>query len=303
MFESADVNDLGELMLSATRVVDGLYTGEHLTAAPGAGVEFQAYRPYTFGDDPGQIDWRVLARTDRFFVRQHQHHSELPAVLCLDCSASMDWPGPSKAQPRPEAHKLAHAKRLVAAMALLLDRQGDAISLAVGDGVSFDWLEAGRGVGHLRELGRRLEQAEGAHPGQREASTGLAGMLARVAKQLARRSLVVVVSDWLDEPGAVLAGAGALRAAGHEVLAFQVLSRAELTPDWLGGGSVQLIEPESGRRAWTRRGDYQERLAAHLRVLRQGLTGPGGDYALLCTDAPVAANLRQVLTQRAAMSR
>jgi uncharacterized protein (DUF58 family) len=308
MLDEAAQDRLGGLMLTAQRLVDGLYAGEHPTPRHGPGVEFHDYRPYAAGDDPAAIDWRVFGRTERYYLRRHEHHGELPTVLVLDRSASMDWPTGEHGA----SHKLTHARQLAAALALLADRQSDPVGLGVWDGAQLaEWAEPARGAQHVHHLGQLLEQAQPAagEPASAEAARRDSGpatlgeALHAVAGRLTRRSLVVVISDWLDPPAATLAAVARLAGAGHEVLALQVLSPAELAIERLGAGPTELIDPETAdrrdldpRRAAAA---YRAALDEHLATLRQGLATAHGDYALLASDTPATENLRQVLITRA----
>jgi uncharacterized protein (DUF58 family) len=360
MFDPADLKGAEGLMLAASELVAGLYAGQHPSTAHGPGVEFHDYRPYTAGDDPKTIDWRAYGRTDRFYIRRREHDSELAVMLCLDSSRSMDWPpGPSHARSAPQPtrsahsdaqpaspepaphHKLTHAGRLAAALAMLVTRQGDPVGLAAGAGELDTWLDFGAGPEHLRQLVHQLHAAsqpttgaEWARPGgsstppdptegnqpqghDRSASLSLAALLAALPPRLNRRSLVVVLSDWLDPPDHTLEAAGRLTAAGHELLAVQLLAPGELRfqpeaalperrpPKLLSrllrpAAITRLIDPETAASAAANptvsAPKYHRALQRHLQTLRQQLHRPGSRYVLLRSDDPPAANLRRLLS-------
>lgn len=330
MLDPRTLDQLEELMLTARRLVDGLFAGEHPSPRHGPGVEFHDYRPFAPGDDPAAIDWRVYGRTDRLYVRRFEHHAELPAVVLLDGSASMDWPDPSPAEARADrkrqatqragtneavVNKLAHARQLAAALALVLLRQGDPLVVAGWAGRFDHWVELPGAAGELNRLETALQNL-GVGPGESEPApeddgsesaaqdpATLAAGLHALAGRLNRRSLVIVLSDWLDPPGPLLEAVARLTGAGHEVLALQLLAPAELSLDRLAAGPVRLTDPENGAtgRADPRRDAdrYRRALDRHLTTLRQGLTSAHSDYVLLPTDQPPIANLRQVLEKRA----
>jgi len=308
------LDQLDGLMLTARRLVDGLFAGEHPSPRHGPGIEFHDYRPYAPGDDPAAIDWRVYGRTDRLYLRRFEHHAELPVVLLLDASASMDWPtdpSPSSESNRTR-HKLTHACELAAAVALVLARQGDPFGLTVWNGQQSEHLDAAAGTAQLDRLVPMLEAAKPSaapdsvnsrtHEASVDAQAGLAGPFHALAGRLMRRTLVIGLSDWLDPPGPLLEAVARLGQAGHEVLALQLLSPAELDLKRLGQRSRRVRDPETaatrpivpGRDA----ARYRAALDTHLATLRRGIIGAHGDYALLPTDHAPIANLRAILVAR-----
>src|SRR5690348_8003320 len=133
LFDPASLAALGRIEIVARWIVDGFMSGLHRSARKGFSVEFAEYRPYQSGDDLRYIDWKVVARSDRWMIRQYQEETNLRASLVLDVSRSMAWSGAALAPRDPSAPppltKLAYAEQLAAALALLLLRQRDAVGL------------------------------------------------------------------------------------------------------------------------------------------------------------------------------
>jgi uncharacterized protein (DUF58 family) len=279
---------LRDLELAARRVVAGLLFGVHPSRAPGAGLEFSRYRSYQPGDDPRRVDWKLYARSDRYFVREADTETSVTVRLVLDASASM-------AQVEAGVTKLDYARLLAAALALLVVRQGDAVGLVVVDGAGPAVVPAQRGQRHLHRLLRTLERVApaGAWPGW--------SRLERTLTAGGRRSLTVVLSDLCEREEEVRTAALKLAAMGDDVMLLHVLARADLTFPYQGG--VTFEELETGRRvavdADAARAAYRERLTSELRTLRAVLADAGVDYDAVTLDEPPDRALRRLLQRRA----
>lgn len=227
MIRIADVARLsraGQLELSARRVVEGLYAGRHRSPQLGPASEFADHRPYVPGDDLRSIDWRAFARSDHLLVRRYREERDLPLVLALDTSASMEYGEPPKSR---------WATLAAAALGLLACDQGDRVRLC-SPGALGPERGGPAGATALCDELSRLRFA-GAGDG--------AALLEEAGRRLERRSLVVLLGDLLAEPEPLARAAGALAARGHEVAALQVLDASELAlpADW---GRSTLEDPE-----------------------------------------------------------
>ena len=200
----------------ARTVVEGFRTGLHRSPYHGFSVEFTEYRPYTPGEDPRFLDWRVLARSDRYFLKRFEDETNLRCHLMVDQSRSMSFGslGYTKAQ---------YAATLAATLAYFLNLQGDAVGLLTFDERIRDYLPARHRPGHLRHLMIRLEQPAAGK------GTDLTAPLHRVARTVKKRSLLVLVSDLLGPIGTLEKDLNALAASGHEIILFHVLDPAEVT--------------------------------------------------------------------------
>jgi uncharacterized protein (DUF58 family) len=305
MIDRVSWSKLGGLVFVARRLVEGLWAGRHTSARVGTGLEFHDYRSYSAGDDVTGIDWKLYARTDRYFVRRHRQLTDLHAYLMVDCSASMNFAGlDRRGRPilGPQATtKLTYASSLAAAIAYLAIRQSDRAGLGVYADHLLQHLPPGGTWSHLQRLCTTLEHAAPAvGPGNTALSLQQAHALMR------RRGLVVLIGDLLDEPAGLMQGLSRFRHDHFEVIVFQVLTPQELDLSGLGRLQLQMVDAETRRKtpadiAKVRRG-YAQQMEQHLAALRRGCAAQGVDYNLLTTDQPVAGALRRYLALRSARS-
>jgi len=278
---------LPSMELRARTFVEGYYSGQHRSPWHGASVEFADHRPYTHGDELRHLDWRLYGRTDRFFVKQFEAETNLAVTLAVDASASMAWP-------ERGVSKLDCACYLAAGLGYLAWRQRDAVGLTVlGDTPSAN-LPARTRRGHLQNVFDRLE---GVRP-TGEASPAEA--LMALGGALKRRGLVVLLSDLLDEPEAVLRALGLLRGRGHDLIVLQVLDRGELELGLHGPGVIE--DMETGERLTTDadelREEYADAIRAHVDLLHDGCVSRGIDHELMVTDRPLGRALSAFLARR-----
>jgi uncharacterized protein (DUF58 family) len=275
------------LELRARVVVEGFWNGLHRSPFHGFSVEFTEYRQYTPGDDPRYLDWRVFARSDRFFIKKFEDETNLRCHLLFDQSRSMSYgsTGYAKAQ---------YAATLAATLAHFLHGQGDAVGLLTFDEAVREYLPARNRAGHLRQLMLALEKPAGGR------STNLEDPVGRVAALMRKRGLIAYVSDFLAPLDRLEAGLLALTACGHEVTVFQVLDPAELTLDL---GQAALFEDmESGQRVYidpeVARPGYVIRVEAHCAAVRACCRKLGIGYHRISTSQPLELALFEFLQER-----
>jgi uncharacterized protein (DUF58 family) len=289
LLDPAVVASLGRLEIVARWIVDGFMSGLHRSPRKGFSVEFAEYRPYLPGDDLRFIDWKIAARSDRWVIRQYEEETNLRATVVLDVSRSMAWSGAEE-----RLTKLAYAERLVAALALLLLRQRDAVGLVRFDDVVRSAVPPRSRRGQWRRLVGALEE-----PGAGLASRAPAA-LGQAARLVDRRGLVVLVSDLLMEIDEVVPAIRGLRAAGHNVVVLHVMDPAER--DFTLGGEALYVDPESRLEvpaaAADVRGAYRETIAEVEAEWRAALAGLGAGYEVVTTDSPFAVPLRRAFAAR-----
>jgi uncharacterized protein (DUF58 family) len=232
LLDPADVARLGGIEIVAEGVVEGFLAGLHRSPFRGFSVEFTEHRAYQPGDELRYLDWRILARSDRLFVKQFEEETNLRAMILVDASRSMAWRG------APERlTKRAYADRLAASLALILLRQRDATGL-----VTFDEevrqviparVKAGQWTRFVRGL---LDTPDGR-------GTAAHAALQRLTALLARRGLVVLLSDLLFDRDLALAALRYLRHRGHQVIVFHLMDPAEV--QLAGPPEVRFRDPES----------------------------------------------------------
>ena len=209
---------LKNLSLAAKHVIEGFFAGLHKSPHKGFSIEFAEHREYTPGMDPRHVDWRVLGRRDKLYVKQYEEETSLRCYLLLDKSASMGYKSDGAA-----LSKLEYASFLAATLAYLAAFQHDAAGLITFDSGVRDQIPARQSPGHLRVLMEKLQQT------QAGAETSLSKVFHELAESLKRRALVVILSDLFDDPAELVGALKHFRHKKHEVIVFQVLDPAELT--------------------------------------------------------------------------
>lgn len=285
----AEVARLGGLEVTTAGIVDGFLAGLHRSPRRGFSVEFAEHRPYQPGDDPRYVDWKLLARTDRLYLRQFEEETNLRAMLVLDASASMGWRGTVE-----RLTKLDYAARLAAALALVLLRQHDATGLITFDASVRDLAPPRVRRGHWRELAATLAALDA---GERTAAEPA---LRQVVRALRRRGMVVFISDLLLDRAVTLKALKFLRHRGHDVLVLHIADPAELE---LGSGEeTRFRDPETGDAVtlapteWA--GAYRETVEGVIRAWGAACRGAGMHYALVTTDLPFGEALGRALDAR-----
>lgn len=276
---------IDDLELVARSVVEGFLAGLHRSPFLGFSLEFAEHRAYMPGDDIRRIDWRLYARTDRFYVKEFEAETNSTVFLALDTSRSMDFAS-------GEISKLDYARFLAASLAYLSGEQRDAIGFA-----SFDDRVVERVRPSLRHRRRVLHAIDRTEPG---GAGELEAPLAEIGESLRRRGLVVVISDFYQEPGVVLRAVAGLRGRGHDVILFHVLDPAEI--EFPYGAPSDFLDLETGARLpvvpETFREEYLEMMEEHVARLGRRSGEARIDYALLDTSTPLDHALFQYLSHR-----
>lgn len=290
LLDPAILRSIERIEVKARLLVDGMYASRHRCPAYGYSVEFVDHREYVPGDEPRSIDWRMLARTERYYVKRFEMESNMDVVCLLDGSASMGYRSTDPAR----LGKFEYARYLAAAIAYLVRKQQDSAGLVIFDEVIRDFLPAKQGQRHLFTLLSRLEQAQ---PGR---GTDSRGALKLIASRLSRRGIVVVVGDCHGDPEESLDGLRQLRARGHEVILFHLLDEDEVTFPFTALASFRDLE--SGAQVMgdplRQREAYLERLGAFRTAIADGCASAGIDYRFISTAQPIETVLRDYLLFR-----
>jgi uncharacterized protein (DUF58 family) len=290
LVDPATLAALGHLEIVARWIVDGFLSGLHRSPRKGFSVEFADFRPYQPGDDLRYVDWKIAARADRWVVKQYEEETNLRCTLVLDVSRSMEWRG---ASPELRLTKRAYAEQLVAALALLLIRQRDAVGLIrFDDAIRTSIPPRARTTQWRRVVGALSDPAGGR-------ASDLAAALAGTARLVTRRGMVVLVSDLLVDVEAALPALRGLRAAGHDVTVFHVMDPAERR--FTHGGEAQFTDPETELAVPASadvRAAYDATVAEVIEEWRAALGAMGVSYELVLTDQPYALALRRAFDAR-----
>ncbi len=274
VLQPALVSAVKRLQLVARRLASRYLAGLHRSRRAGPGMEFAQYRAYEPGDDLRQLDWKLLARSDRYYVRQAEVDAQYNVMLVLDASGSMRYAETNTPS------KLTYAAYLLATLAYLCDRQGDAIGLAVLRNGGTDVLPA---RADKRQFGRILLRLATAEAGGRWPEEG-ASSLVHI-----QRSLVLVATDLHAHGDEMLRTLQALHARGNEVLLYHILGRQELTLNF--GPNVLLEDPETGQTLQVNtaaaRAGFARNYAAYLKEQQQQLGRWGVTYQRALLDEPL----------------
>lgn len=287
-FDPSTLARFGGLGLVARGVVEGFLTGVHKSPFKGYSVEFAEHRQYYPGDEIRHVDWRVLGKTDRYFVKEFEEETNLNAYLLVDASGSMAYrgQGPSKFE---------YAQHVAACLAYLMLHQLDAVGCVTHDAKLRQFLPPRANAKHLLRI---LQMLEATQPGGETSLAPLWHELA--AHQFRRRGMVVVLSDCFDDVEKLIAALKHFRHRKHEVILFHVLAPEEI--DFPFGRMTRFDSLETSAKLMADparlRRDYRTRFEAFCRTLRERARGAGVDYHLLRTDEPVERALGLYLTKR-----
>jgi uncharacterized protein (DUF58 family) len=276
---------LAGLTLRAKRTVDGLLAGMHRSPHRGASAIFKEHRAYRPGDDPRLIDWRAYARSDRYTIKHFEHETQMRGTLALDVSPSMHWGS-------DEVSKVDYAATLLAALAYVLTRQGDAVSLLTFDESVRDRLPARSGPAHMDYLLRML-----AEPSSSSGRTVLHSSLDGLIEHAGRMGLVVIASDLLDLDESALDPVARIQARGHQTVVLHVMDPAEIELPYeqpirfegLEGEPDVEVDPKGIRRR------YREAIDEFLESCQRRVVAAGARYLLARTDTPPEHVLLQLL--------
>lgn len=276
-----------ELDLKARLVVDGFLAGLHRSPCHGFSVEFAEYRAYMPGDDIRRVDWKLLARTDRHYVKEYEEETNLRAHILLDTSASMGY------HSRGTLDKLEYGRCLAASLSYLLLHQHDAVGLAMfGPGVG-KYLPPRSRRSHWGQILRDLEAVA---PGGR---TDFGRILSEFAGRVRRRGLVIVISDLWDDPVRVMSALKHLRHLKHEMLVFHLLDPDER--ELPVRGDEVLVDMETGDELETdplSAGEYRGAAGRWVGWLGRECRRHLIDYQQLGTDNPFDRALLRYLHKR-----
>jgi len=283
---------LGKIKLIARAVVEGFITGLHRSPYRGFSSEFSDHREYVPGDNPRDLDWLALARTDRYYIKRYEDETNVRCHVLLDVSASMGYRYDER-----KLTKLEYACFLAASLAFLMVRQQDPVGLVAFDERIREFLPARTTTVHLNRL---LQKLEATAPGGK---TSLSDTFHDLAERIRKRGLIVIISDLLGEDVLerdVMRGLSHFRHKKHEVLLFHVLDSAEL--DFPFGRLSEFVDMETGEKLQADpvyvRDEYRRQVQAFVERYRRECAAQNIDYVLANTSTPYDLLLRAFLDKR-----
>lgn len=285
----ATLAQIDNYLLMARVVVEGFMAGMHRSVYHGAGSEFLQYRTYSPGDDLKYVDWKVLARQDRFYTKVYQEETNLNCAIIVDGSASMNYHGA-----HAPCSKFHYATMVAACLAYLATTQGDNVGLFCYSDTVQCAVPPRRRTGHLEYILTELARIQPA--GQADH----AQFLPTIAESLRRRGVVVLVSDFLGAENDVPSQLKRFRYTGHDCLAIQILDPDER--DLPFSATCRFIDSESGDQVVTSppqvKTEYQRAMEQFLDTMRQGCLDAQVDYLLHNTTDNLGEMLAAYLNHR-----
>ncbi len=280
------------LGLHARYIVEGYMAGEHKSPYRGFAIEFAQHREYAPGDDLRHLDWKVLGRTDRYYVKQYEQETNYVAHLLLDGSESMSY-GSGKIS------KLHYGKMVAACLAYIILHQGDAVALGIFDSELRDYAPRSDSKASMHAIMTRLAAFQGTQ------TTNVASVLHEMARQIRRKGIVIVISDCFDDEQQILEGIQHLRFGGHEVILLHTLDPYELEFPFQGLVEFQGLETPAllQTRPADIRKSYQQELQAFTQRLREGCDRNHCHYLMVNTSHPLDEILSGYLAFRMRTSR
>jgi len=290
--DPAVLGRISNLELLSRTVVDGFLNGIHKAPYLGLSMDFAQHRPYVPGDDIRHLDWRLFARTDRYYIKQYEAETNTDVVALVDVSKSMDWTGD---EDRPT--KLDYARFLAASMLYMSRRQRDRVGCVTFDHSIIERVPA---AGRNLELAlMALERSEARGPGNLRQS------VLEATGGLHKRGLVLLISDFYEDVEEVVAAIRLLTARKQDVMVFHLLDPAER--DLEPGDAMDFIDAETDEQIPVVpnriRGSYAEIMDAHTAAMQKKLVREGVDYISVDTSKPLDLTLFRYLSLRARSTR
>jgi len=296
--DPAVIARIARLGLRANRMVEGSISGQHRSPLHGVSPEFADHRQYTPGDDLKNLDWRVFARSDRYYIKRFEEESNLRCSILLDASASMKYQGAPRKGPQPMS-KFDYSCTLAASLAAMLMKQRDSVGLITFDTQVRSLLRPSATQSQLAKILDTLDQTQ---PGK---ETELGPVIVQAAERIHRRGLIVIISDLLADLDELYKGLGKLQHAGHEILVFHVLDRDEVELPFGDSVIFKDIEPAGGGKAeevfaepWAFRKAYQKAMQAFIAEVRARCRFCGIDHVLMHPDQDLGLTLSHYLHER-----
>lgn len=276
------------LRLRAQAVLEGALAGWHRSPFHGYSSEFSQYRGYAPGDDLKHLDWKVYGRRDQAVVRQYRDETNAAVHLIVDTSASMGYRAADT-----RFTKLEYATVLAASLALLGERQRDALSLAHGAKNLREFLPPESGPMRTREVLRRLETLTA------EGETDIEDLCGEIAPRIRGQSFVFLFTDLWQDPAAIGSGLRRLRHKTRTITVAQLQTPEEM--EFFGSGSYRLRDLETGEQlevaATQVLPSYRAAVKAHASAMAEVCSRLGIRLVPLRTDWPCDASLRRILAQ------
>ena len=286
--DPTELAGLDNLELRARVAVEGFLSGLHKSPHRGFSVEFNDYRHYQRGDDMRHLDWKLYARSDKFYIKQYEDETNVRCVILLDTSASMDYSSGGLS-------KLNYGVTLASALSYFIMRQRDAVGLITYDDQVRDYIPAKCRQPHLMHILRTLSTVESG------TKTDVVKPLTDLAASLTKKSIVILITDMLDDEERIINTLQNLRGMGNDIITFQIMDDAELNFPFdeasefidMENNESYITSPAAIRKA------YLNNLNEFLSYCKKKCQSSGVDYCLLNTADPLDEALTSYMSKRA----
>ena len=278
---------LSRLNLEAKNLMHGPFSGRHKSPNKGSSIEFAEYRKYVPGDDIRKIDWRIYARSDRYYVKEFEAETNLRCYVVLDCSGSMSFEG-------KDGSKFDFGRKIAASIGHVLTEQGDTVGLTAFNSRTFKQVPPRSSGKHLRSIYEILDVIKA------DGKTAIAKVLHDLAAAIQKRALVVVISDFFHDVEPMLKALQHLAHNKHDVTLFHLIDEEEVTFDFnqpysfvdLEGGATMLADPT------TIRNQYLQAFGGYLRTFKDRCLKMNMDYRLAMLNEGCEDLLAKFLLER-----
>src|SRR3989449_5538449 len=287
-FDPLVLAKIANMSLRARHVVEGLLSGLHDSPYRGYSVEFAEHREYVPGDEIRHIDWKAYGKFDRYFIKEYEEETNLRAYLLVDASASMDYGSAGLS-------KFDYSCYLAASLAYLMLHQGDDVGLVTFNAQVQRYIPPRGGMQHMHALARHLEAM------RPQGETHLDQVLRELAGKLARRGMIIIISDLFDDPEVIMRALRYFRHRRNEVIVFHVLDKNELEFPFQRLTVFDDIEDTAFRLLSVLRtisAAYLQQMEAFLAVYQLSGRGDRIDYSLFPTTTPLDVALTRYLARR-----
>jgi uncharacterized protein (DUF58 family) len=283
---------LSAMEIRARTVVEGMVEGLHKSPFKGFNVEFSEYRQYVPGDPLRDIDWKVYARTDKFYIKEHEEETNMSGFMAIDTSASMSYQGAGS------MNKLEYASTLAASLSYLMLKQQDSVGLVTFAEGLRKMIRPRTGMAHLKAICDELEKTVASE------KTNIGQSLDLVGQSMKKRGIFILFSDLMDNADVIISKLRHLRSRRHEIVLFHVLDRDEISFPFDDTTMFRDLEDQSEivTDAYSLRAEYLKRFRQLVGTFRSALRKSGIDYLIADTSMPLETNLRSFFTRRQATS-
>ena len=290
LLEPKTLQKISRMELVARQLMDGYVQGMHRSPHVGFALDFAQHRQYVSGDDIKRIDWRVFAKTERFYIKQYEVSTNLRAHIVLDASGSMAYGGRNDVM-----SKFRYAQYLAACLAYLILHQQDSAGLITFDRSVREFIPPRSAPAHLMRLLYALDKIRAGK------ESAIAPLLHDVAERIARRCMVIVISDLFDQAPALIEALHHLRHQRHEVILLHLMAHDELEFPFRKWSLFENLEKADDRLRLDPaliRTIYLQNVAAHLKAIREAAGKLNINHVLLDTSRPFDDALTVYLAQR-----